>query len=64
MKTAYRLAAAANRLLLTAAGLLAALLAVYGIYVLYDIFYTNENAFVSYDLLQYLKDKEREVNPI
>ncbi len=53
MKTAYRLAAAANRLLLTAAGLLAALLAVYGIYVLYDIFYTNENAFVSYDLLQY-----------
>lgn len=53
MKLIHRLAAAANRLLLTGAALLAALLFLYGLYVLYDIRYTGQNAFVSYDLLQY-----------
>lgn len=33
--------------------LAASLLFMYGMYVLYDIFYTNQSAFVSYDLLQY-----------
>lgn len=33
--------------------LLASLLFMYGMYVLYDIFYTGQSAFTSYDLLQY-----------
>lgn len=33
--------------------LAASLLFMYGMYVLYDIFYTNQSAFTSYDLLQY-----------
>ena len=53
MKIVNRIAALLNRLLLIGAGLLAAVMFLYGLYVLYDIYYTGESAFVSYELLQY-----------
>ena len=65
MKLAYRAASLANRLLMTTVAVLAAVLTAYGLYVLYDIFYISENAFVSRDLLKYrpgltITDAEKE----
>ncbi len=53
MKISYKIARAANKLLLALTVLLALVLFVYSLYVLYDVLYTEKNAFVSYDLLQY-----------
>ena len=52
MKLIYRIADAANTLLLILDGLAALLMILSGFYVLNDIYYTNRTAFVSYDLLQ------------
>lgn len=53
MKILYKFADIANRILMIATGLLAAVLMTYGLYVLYDIYYTGESAYISKDLLQY-----------
>lgn len=53
MKILNHIAGFANHLLRIVTGLLAAVMLIYGLYVLYDICYTGENAFVSEDLLQY-----------
>ena len=49
----YRIAGAANALLMSLVALIAFALMLCGVYVLNDIMYTNRSAFVSYDLLQY-----------
>ena len=53
MKTLNKAASIANRILMVFVLLAASLLFMYGMYVLYDIFYTGKSAFTSYDLLQY-----------
>lgn len=53
MKISYKIARVANKLLLALTVLLALVLFVYSLYVLYDVLYTEKNAFVSYDMLQY-----------
>lgn len=53
MKLIYKIADAANTILMILAGLAALLMILSGFYVLNDIYYTNRTAFVSYDLLQY-----------
>lgn len=65
MKILNHIAEAANRLLRFGTGVFAFVLLFYGLYVLYDIYYTGENAFVSKDLLQYrpkivAQEEERE----
>lgn len=53
MEQAKRIFRFADRILMIFSLLIAMLIALYSGYVLYDIFYTNQNAFTSYDLLQY-----------
>ena len=53
MKLIYKIADAANTLLMVILGLFAMVLMFFGLYVLNDIYYTNRSAFVSYDLLKY-----------
>lgn len=53
MKLIYKIADAANTLLMVILGLFAMVLMFCGLYVLNDIYYTNRSAFVSYDLLKY-----------
>ena len=53
MKLIYKIADAANTLLMIIVALFAMVLMFCGLYVLNDIYYTNRTAFVSYDLLKY-----------
>ena len=53
MKIAEQIARIANKILMICTVGAALLLFVFSMYVLYDTFYTNRNAFTSYDLLQY-----------
>ena len=53
MKLVYKIADAANTLLMIIVALFAMTLMFCGLYVLNDIYYTNRSAFVSYDLLKY-----------
>lgn len=53
MKILENIAKLANRLLMILVIVCSLVLFVYSLYVLYDVFYTGKNAFISYDLLQY-----------
>ncbi|MBR0483757.1 MAG: class B sortase [Oscillospiraceae bacterium] len=53
MKKLYQIAETANHVLLFLLMAVALLIFLYSAYVLYDIYYINQNAFVSRDLLQY-----------
>ena len=56
MKILEAAARAANKLLMVFVVAFSLLLFVYSVYVLYDVLYTEQNAFISYDLLQYRPD--------
>ena len=56
MKAIRAAARVANKLLMILVIAFSLLLFVYSLYVLYDVFYTERNAFISYDLLQYRPD--------
>jgi len=56
MKFLEAAAKAANKLLMVFVIAFSLLLFVYSVYVLYDVIYTGQNAFISYDLLQYRPD--------
>ncbi|SFC77320.1 class B sortase [Ruminococcus albus] len=53
MKLLNKIASAANTVLMLAAAGAGVLMLAFGAYVLYDIRYTNQNAYISQDLLQY-----------
>ncbi len=53
MKILEGIAWLANKLLMILVIICSLVLFVYSLYVLYDVFYTEKNAFISYDLLQY-----------
>ena len=53
MKLLNKIASAANTLLMAAAAGAGVLMLAFGAYVLYDIRYTDQNAYISQDLLQY-----------
>ena len=53
MKVIEQIAKIANKLLMLFIIIFASILFLFSLYVLYDVFYTNINAFTSYDLLQY-----------
>lgn len=48
----------ADRILMTISFLIAGVTILYSGYVLYDVFYTNQSAFTSFDMLQYKKQIE------
>jgi len=56
MKFLEAAAKAANKLLMVFVIAFSLILFVYSVYVLYDVLYTGQNAFISYDLLQYRPD--------
>ena len=56
MKLLEAAAKAANKLLMVFVVILSLILFTYSVYVLYDVLYTEKNAFISYDLLQYRPD--------
>ena len=53
MKLLNKIASAANTILMLAAAGAGVLMLAFGAYVLYDIRYTNQNAYISQDLMQY-----------
>ena len=65
MKALEAIANVANKIIMLIMIIVAAVMFMFSLYVLYDVFYTNRNAFTSYDLLQYrpqIDDAEPEKN--
>ena len=53
MKVLEFAAKIANKILMVLVIIFSLILFMFSVYVLYDVFYTEKNAFISYDLLQY-----------